>query len=479
MRIGGLDIGTTGCKISVYDEAGNFVKCEYAEYEVTRSGGLHEVDPAMIWDGVKRVVKNLDMPDLEAMAVTSFGETFVMLDADDKPCAPSMLYTDPRGREECEKTAERFGREYLAYLTGADPHEMYSLPKIMWIKNNMPAAYKATKRILLMQDYIVYMLTGRAQIDHSLAARTTCFDIKAKKWCDEILDFCGIDKTLFSTPVPSGTIAGNIKIELAKELNVSPYLKVISGCHDQIAAMTGANAYSSDEVMDGTGTVECVPVIMDEPPKDFSLYKCGYSFAPHINGKYACYVLSYCGGSTIKWFKDNFTDKSYDELNRNVKEEPTNLLIMPHFAGAATPYMDTAARAVMAGLTFEHTKTDIYKALMEGTAYEIAVNLDVLANFGVKPKTLIATGGGAKSDVWLQIKADVLNAEVIATDTEEVGAAGTAFLAGAAVGIYDKNTRLVKSRKTFYPNPKRHEFYSLQFKKYKKMYKLCKELYED
>ncbi len=476
MYIGGLDIGTSGCKIAVFDENGKFVKCEYTEYDVKRGGGLHEIDPVEIFTCVKKVISNLEIYDLAAIAVTSFGETFVMLDENDKPCAPSMLYTDPRGKEECDKISAHFGKEYLAYLTGAKPHEMYSLPKIMWVKNNLPEHYAAARRILLMQDYIVYMLTGNAQIDYSLAARTTCFDIENKCWSNEILDYCEIDPNLLSAPVPSGTDAGKVKADIAAELSVNPKLRIISGCHDQIAAMTGAGIFERGEVMDGTGTVECVPVVTDSVPKDFSLFECGFSFAPHINGKYACYALSYAGGATLKWFRDNFSDKSYAELDKTVGDTPTGLLIMPHFAGAATPYMDTGSKAAIIGLTFEHTKSDIYKALMEGTAHEIAVNIETLKKYSLVPQKLVATGGGARSAVWLQIKADVLGVPVAALDNREVGAAGTAYLAGKAIGIYPEGMRLASITAVYKPNKDKHKIYREQFKKYAKIYGMSKQI---
>ncbi|MDO5310517.1 MAG: FGGY-family carbohydrate kinase, partial [Clostridia bacterium] len=251
---------------------------------------------------------------------------------------------------------------------------------------------------------------------------------------------------------------------------------IVSGCHDQIAAMTGAGAFENSRVMDGTGTVECVPLIMDEVPNDMELYRCGYSVVPHINGKYACYVLSYTGGATLKWFRDSFSDLSYAEMDKQVSAEPTGLLIMPHFAGAATPYMDTGSKAAVLGLTFEHGKYDIYKALMEGTAYEIRVNTELLKDFGIEPKMLVATGGGANSDVWLQIKADVLGIPVTALDAGEIGAAGTAYLAGLAIGVYDEDMRLTSERCVFYPNEERHKIYCRNFEKYKKIYGAVREV---
>lgn len=476
MYIGGLDIGTSGCKIVLYDEKGDFVKSEYREYDVARSGGLHEIDPNALLDAAVEVLSAVSDYDISAIAVTSFGESFVMVDSEGKPLNQIMLYTDPRGSEECEALKKHFGEERLSYLTGTKPHEMYSLPKIMWLKANRPELYNRAAAILLIQDYVVYKLTGKRQIDYSLAARTACFDIKNKCWIDEMLDFCGIEKNLLSCPVPSGTAAGELTEAAAKVTGLGEKTVIVSGCHDQIAAMTGAGAFENSRVMDGTGTVECIPLIMDEAPENMELYRCGYSVVPHINGKYACYVLSYTGGATLKWFRDSFSDLSYAEMDKQVSAEPTGLLIMPHFAGAATPYMDTGSKAAVLGLTFEHGKYDIYKALMEGTAYEIKVNTELLKDFGIEPKMLVATGGGANSDVWLQIKADVLGVPVTALDAGEIGAAGTAYLAGLAIGAYDKDMRLTSERCVFRPDEERHKIYCRNYEKYKKIYGAVREV---
>ncbi len=480
MLVGGIDIGTSGCKVVLYNEKGEFVDSVYKEYNVKRDNGLHEIDANEIFSSVLCVLDGIKDKRVASIAVTSFGETFTMLDENDEPCAPSLLYTDPRGREECAALENKFGAESFAFKTGVVIHEMYSLPKIIWIKKNMPESYKRAKAILLMQDYIVYMLSGKRQIDYSLAARTAAFDIKNLTWADDILDFCGIDKNLLSTPVPSGTIAGAIKEDVAKKVGLPLDCKIVTGCHDQIAAITGAGAFEGDKVMDGTGTVECVPVVMDDVPRDFSLYKAGYAIVPHINGKYACYVLSYAGGATLKWFRDNFINKPYSELDKMIEgSSPSGLLITPHFAGAATPYMNTSAKASIVGLTFEHTALDIYRALMEGTAYEILLNLDIVSKYGIEPEMLIATGGGANSDIWLQIKADVLNIAVTALEGKEIGGAGTAFLAGRAIGLYKDNSAMIKVRKVFYPDAEKHEYYAKEFKKYRKIYGAVKEATDD
>ncbi len=470
MYVGGLDIGTTGCKVVLFDENGAEIRSAYQEYEVNRGNGLHEIDGNAIFAAVKTVFSKVACEEWKAVAVTSFGETFVMLDENDAPCAPSMLYTDPRGEEECAALIEKFGAEQMAYKTGAKVHSMYSMPKIMWIKKNMPENYEKVRHILLMQDFVVYMLSGVAQIDYSLAARTIAFDIQNKCWDEEILSFAGVDKALMSTPVPSGTAAGVIKPELAKELGLPEDLMIVSGCHDQIAAMTGSGVFDSSIAMDGTGTVECVPVVLDALPESYELYDLGYSFAPHINGKYACYVLSYAGGATLKWFRDNISGESYKELDNAAAEKPSGLLILPHFAGAATPYMNSASKAAIFGLTFEHSKIDIYRGLMEGTAYEIRLNCEVLERFGMAPNKLIATGGGARSNLWLQIKADILGMPITALEGEEIGAAGTAYLAGLAVGIYKDGIKTIRERKTFYPENRVKTYYDEEFAQYRRVY---------
>ncbi len=470
MYIGGLDIGTTGCKIVIFDEEGKQIKTAYREYSVKRSGGLHEVDTGAVYDSVKEVIAEVAHPDITAIGVTSFGESFVMYDKNDEALAPTMLYTDPRGQKECAELTEKFGAESLAFQTGTIPHEMYSISKIMWIKNNMPAEFARCSHILLMQDYIVYKLTGVRQIDYSLAARTGAFDVKEKCWIKEVLDYAGIDASVLSKPVPSGTAAGKIISEIAKELGLSDNVTIVSGCQDQIAALVGANVLNDGSAMDGIGTVECVPIVMSELPRDYSIYEGGYSVVPHINGNYACYILSYAGGATLKWFRDNIAKASYAELDAEVSDKPTDLLIMPHFAGAATPYMDTQSRAAILGLTFEHTKSDLYKALMEGTSYEILLNLMKMKDIGIDISSVTATGGGARSDIWLQIKADVFGIPVYSLDSTEIGAAGTAMLAGRAVGAYSETKKLVSEKKVFTPNAEKHEYYRSQYEKYAKIY---------
>lgn len=484
MYIGGLDVGTTGCKLTIYNECGEFIQNFYREYEINRHLGKQEINAEDIFEAVCSMLREgAAQYEIEAVGVTTFGETFVMLDSEDKALLPSMLYTDPRGGEECKALCDAMGEDTITKICGAKPHQMYSLPKILWIKNNLTEVFKKAKHILLMQDYIVYMLTGNAFIDYSLAARTMAFDIRNKCWSNEILSAAGIDKELLSTPVPPAHVAGEIKPELAKELGIKNSIKIVNAAHDQVSAAVGAGVLENGQAMDGTGTVECVVPVFDKVPENEQLYREGYAVVPFaIEGMYVCYALSYTGGAVIKWFRDKISaEKSYAVLDKSVKDEPTGILVMPHFAGGANPYMDIESKAAFLGLTLEHTSADIYKALMEGVTYEMMINVTHLESFGIVPEKLYATGGGAASEVWLQIKADILNRPVTAMSAKEVGACGTCMLVGVAMGVYkdlfEAKKYFVKEKKTFMP--RENSKYKKYFEAYKKIYGAVRPIIEE
>jgi len=477
MIIGGIDVGTTGCKLTAYDTCGELICQAYRTYEVSRNFGEHEIDAGIIFKAVCEIISEISSKcSLDALGITTFGETFVLLDEDDNPLFGSMLYTDPRGDKECEYLSKTLGEEKIMHITGTKPQNMYSLPKIMWIKNNCPEIFAKAKRILLMEDYIIYKLTGCAKIDYSLAARTMAFDIRKKCWSDEILNCAGVDKNLLSNPVEYFKGISDLKPSLCKKLGLKQGVKVINGAHDQVASAVGAGVLEVGGAVDGTGTVECVTPVFDHIPESKKLYDEGYCVVPYVSpGTYVCYALSFTGGAVIKWYKDNFAkESSYTELDSSAPARPTGLLVMPHFAGAANPYMDSGSKAVISGLTLETKPSDLYKALMEGVTYEIMVNIEHLETFGVEFNTLFATGGGASSPIWMQIKADILNRPVTSLTAKEVGACGTCMIAGVALGEFaDLNEAkkvFVKPGKTYYPNCDNSKIYKEYYEKYKKLY---------
>ena len=304
MKIAGLDIGTTGCKCTVFDENGSYLDKAYRDYPAKRTVGGHEIDISVIMDGVYASIREMagKYPDIAGIGVTSFGETFVCVDEAGKPLHPAMLYTDPRGKEECRELTEKLGERKIADITGLRPHEMYSISKIMWIKKHQPEVYHSARRILLMEDYVVYHLTGKVQIDYSLATRTMAFDIRKLCWSREIFEAAGIDSSLMAEPVPTGSTAGTVSLAAAEKTGLHPDTKVISVSHDQVAAAVGAGAFDGSVAVDGAGTVECLTPVYDRIPDIDVMYQGYFSVVPYIiPGKYVAYAFSYTGGALIQW----------------------------------------------------------------------------------------------------------------------------------------------------------------------------------
>lgn len=484
MAIAGLDIGSTGAKITVLSEDGVLLHEGYLDYAAKVHAGAHEVDAGSIFDAVKLLIACAAraVPDISSVGVTSFGESFVLLDARDDPLAPTMMYTDPRGVEEARLLGEVLGIDCIAELCGTEPHPMFSLPKLMWIVRHRPELFARTRRICLMADYVVYMLTGQRVIDHSLAARTMGLDIRTLTWSDELFGAAGVDPTLLSTPVPSGTDAGVIRSEVAAELGVSKSLRVAQCCHDQIAAAVGSGVLRPGLATDGAGTTQCVTPVFSGIPEGGLLQKHSYAVVPFATpGNYCVYAFSFTGGSLIRWFMKGFAgEKSYAELEAGMKDAPTGILALPHFAGAGTPYMDPGAQGAVVGLKLSHGPSDVYRALMEGIVYEMRINIDTLASAGIAIEALNASGGCAKSRLWLQMKADILGLPIRRMSTDEAGTVGGIMLTGVATGAYrdlsQAREALVRVVETFEPRAAMHDAYENHYHRYQKLYRAVRPL---
>lgn len=499
MKIAGLDIGTTGCKCTVFDEAGKYLGRAYREYRRQRKVGTQEIDVSVIMDAVYECIGEMAdvYKDIAGIGVTSFGETFVCVDEAGTPLCPAMLYTDPRGEEECKELCEKLGERHIAEITGLRPHEMYSISKMMWIKKYKADVYEKTAHIFLMEDYVVYHLTGKKQIDYSLATRTMAFDISELTWSKEVFEAAGIEMSLMSMPVPIGTSAGEITRETAEKTGLAPETKIVSISHDQVAAAVGAGAFDSSVAVDGAGTVECLTPIYDGIPDMEAMYQGYFSVVPYvIPGKYVAYSFSYTGGALLQWCIDTMAKaekemaleekcsvNTYLEnlyLKENGEEPLEHLMVLPHFAGAATPYMDSGSKGVILGLDTETTVTDIYRGCMEGIVYEMYLNLQALKPSGVHFEKLNATGGGARSQVLMQMKADVLNLPITALKTVDAGTVGSAMLTGIALGRFENleeaSSYMVEETNVYEPRPEMHEKYMKHFERYKEIYKAVRPL---
>lgn len=522
MKIAGLDIGTTGCKCTVFNEKGNYLGKAYRDYPVVRAMGSHEIDISTIMEGVYAVIREMaaKFPDIAGLGVTSFGETFVLTDGEGNPLHPAMLYTDPRGAEECRELKEKMGEKNIARITGLRPHEMYSISKLMWMKKHHPDIYKKASHAFLMEDYVIFHLTGKAQIDYSLASRTMAFDICRLDWSEQMLEAAGIDRELFSACVPTGSIAGTIRPEVAAKTGLQEKTQIVSVSHDQVAAAVGAGAFDAKIAVDGAGTVECLTPIYEEMPDIDKMYEGYFSVVPYVfPGTYVAYAFSYTGGALIQWCVETFAgekreqgisvnellereylEKHSEGLGRHTQDisensddpsghiedlgsctdGPSGMLVLPHFAGAATPYMDTGSKGAILGLTTASTAADIYRGCMEGVVYEMYLNYQALAGSGICFEKLNATGGGAHSAVWMQMKADVLNLPITALKTVDAGTVGCAMLTGVAIGIFRDLKKaaelMVEETITYKPRQQIHKKYMQVYERYRKVYDAVRPL---
>ncbi len=493
MKIAGLDIGTTGCKCTLFDEMGQYLDRAYRDYSVQRAVNGHEVDVSVIMDSVYEVLREMayKYPDIAGIGITSFGETFVMTDKTGEPLHAAMLYTDPRGANENQELIAALGDKNIAAITGLRPHEMYSISKIMWLKKYQPKTFQAAEYIFLMEDYVVYHLTGKRQIDYSLASRTMAFDIQQLTWSKEIFDAAGIDIGLMSEPVPTGTDAGVIRLSSSLRIGLKQFVHIVSVSHDQIAAAVGAGAFDASVAVDGAGTVECITPIFDSLPDVNVMYNGYFSIVPYvIPGKYAAYAFSYTGGALMQWCVDTVAKKekelarqqecSINEYLEKAGKSPTGLLVLPHFAGAATPYMDVGSKGAILGLTMTTTAAELYRGCMEGVVYEMLLNIEALTGAGCCFTKMHATGGGAHSREWMQMKADMLNIPITVMKTVDAGTVGCAMLTGIAIGLFENLENavncMVQEAETFVPRNDMHEKYLKIYERYQKVYKVVRPL---
>ena len=485
-----IDVGTTCCKCQLFSERGEILEYFSEEYGFLTVDGRNYIDTAKILSCLKSMISKIaEKHEISSFCVSSLGESFVLLDKDDKLIFPPMLYTDERGSDEADLISSKIGAEKAFEITGVFPHSMYSLSKLLWIKNNHGEIYEKADKLMLVGEYVGYMLSGKRVIDYSLASRTGAFDIEKLEFSKEILDEFNIPISLFSRPLRAGAVVGEIRQELKNELNIKGNPVLVLGSHDQICASLGAGALKDGDAVDGMGTVECITALFSKKADNHAMGRQGYPCVPYaVEGMYCTYILNFSCGSVINWFKKKIMHSHkgddadfFTYIEKNIPSTPSGLLVLPYFGGAATPYQDILARGAIWGLTSETEDSVLYKALMEGLAMEMRLNAETVKNYSIELSNLIATGGGANSEKWLQIKADIQGLPIKVLRSSEGGLCGCAMLSAVALGgaesIETAKDIFVKYTKEFYTNEESREKYAPYYEKYKKLYHITKELY--
>jgi xylulokinase len=393
---------------------------------------------------------------------------------------------DTRASKQARWWGETLGKERIFQITGMPLHPMYTVNKLMWLRQHDPAVYDAANRFLCMQDFIFHQLGLTPTMDRSLAVRTMAFDVTRLDWSEEILSLAQLDVERMSRVWLSGQVIGEIAPAVAETLGLAPGAVGVTGAHDQHAGALGCGAIAEGIAMDSTGTVECVAVPSPRLVLDAALMESNLPLAPSIMpGSYLVLGYSSTGGALLRWYRDNFAAAELQEAERSGQDVydlilqqatpgPSPVLILPHFVGAGTPSMDAESKGAILGLDLSTTRGQIIKAIPDSVSYEVKQSVDAMEAAGIAVRELRAFGGGAKSPLWLQTKADIYGKPVLAMDVSEAPALGVALLAGVATRVFssieDGVAHMVRIGPTYAPDLRVHERYMERFRVFQQVY---------
>jgi xylulokinase len=491
MNLIGLDIGTSGCKATVFDADGHLLGSASREYAVNMPHpGWAEQDAERVWQlacaAIHQVLSVTNTHQAAAVGLSVQGEAVMPVDAQGDPLRPAILGMDTRTGEQNAWLDQHFSGEYLFHQTGMPLHTINTLPKLLWIKQNEPQIWRAATHFRLYEDFFIARLCGTARISRCLASRTQMYDLADDRWSSQILEAIGLDTTRLSAVSPSGTPVGEMRPDLAEEWGLRNRPLVVTGGHDQACGALGVGLVRPGLSLVSTGTAEVVEVALASPALTEPLRRGNISVYAHtVPGLYLAMTLNHSGGLLLRWFRDTFCQEeirqaamqgsdTYDLIFGGLSPDPSPLLLLPHFSGSGTPTFDTASKGALIGLTFSSTRDDLAKAILDGLTFELRYNLEVLRQGGVKIDELRAIGGGARSKLWLQLKADVTSLPVVAPSITEAASWGAAMLAGFGAGLFTNLSQTAQSalrfEQRFEPDPQRARSYDERYRLYLDLY---------
>jgi xylulokinase len=451
----GLDIGITGCKAVAFTPTGEALAQAYREYRLRQPyPGWMELDPEEVWEAVALVIRQTATAEavttrpITALSISTHGESVVPLDARDRPLCGFISAIDTRAAKQARWWAEHVGKERIYRITGMPLHPMYTVNKLMWLRASDPATYDAAHRFVCMADFIIGRLGLPPTLDYTLAARTMAFDVNRLAWSDEILALAQVDVGKLSRLLSPGVVIGEVTASVAQAVGLPPHVCVVTGGHDQPCGALGCGAISEGVSMDSTGTVECVGLASPRLVLRDELLASNLPTAPHTApGMYLTLGWTATAGALLRWYRDQFARFEqqeaarqgvdvYDLMLAEAEPGPSPVLVLPHFVGSGTPALDAASKGAIVGLDLSTTRGQILKGILEGVSYETRLSLEAMAAAGIVVNELRAYGGGARSPLWLQTKADIFGKPVVAMDVAQAPCLGAAILAGAATGVF-------------------------------------------
>lgn len=451
MRFMGIDMGTSGCKAVVFDEKWGVVCQAYEEYGMYMPGeNMLELDGELVWEKIARVIRRAnevtDEP-VTALAISAVGDIIIPVDQNGNSLRNAIVDFDFRGEEEIKEFTEQFGLERFYQITGMPPVYLGSLAKILWIQKQEPCLFEKTARWATFEDFILQKMGLPPVASYSEASRTMLFDIRNRDWSAQILKAAGLKRGRLPSAAESGTLVGTVPGYIRDQLGFSGEVLAAAGGHDMVCAAVGAGIDEREPgtAVDIAGTIEGIVVPLAKP--NTSMEMCRRFFPCYVGLRgYVTFAVNLTAGCVVRWYRDELAADEYRSCRENGGNfyefmqrgvdvgRPGSVYLIPHFSGSGNPFFDAKAKGAVYGLTLETDRADLGRAVVEGLAYELRMQLEAYEKAGIQIRVLRAVGGGSSIDRQLQLKANVTGKIIVKCSVTEASAMGAAVYAAIAAG---------------------------------------------
>ncbi|WP_076655407.1 xylulokinase [Lactiplantibacillus plantarum] len=459
----GIDLGTSAVKVSAIDRQGRVVAQASAGYTLQQPHpGYNEQNPEDWVTQTTQAIHELlqqsaiESNQIEGLSYSGQMHGLVLLDGEANVLRPAILWNDTRTTTQCRELEAQFGDEFIK-ITGNRPLEGFTLPKLLWVKENEPDIWEQAKTFLLPKDYLRYRMTGKLAMDMSDATGTVLLDIATSQWSEILCKELDIPLTLCPPLIDSTAYVGHVNQTYARLSGLSINTKVFGGAADNAAGAVGAGILSSDKALVSIGTSGVVLKYEDDVQTDYRgvlQYEC-HAFPR----KYYSMGVTLAAGYSLNWFKQTFApNENFETVVTTAKQSTigaNGLLFAPYIVGERAPYADAAIRGSFIGVDGSHQRSDFVRAVLEGIIFSFEDLIRLYQHNGADFKTIVSIGGGAKSALWLQIQADIFNCKVVSLKNEQGPGMGAAMIAATGLGwfktLVDCAQTFVHYGKTYYP----------------------------
>ncbi len=447
MNLLGIDVGTTSLKAVCFDESGTRLAETNIDYILDAHEDLVEFDPKEYIRIMHQAIDQIGARvKIDAISIDTQGETMILTDETGEPTMPAIVWLDNRATAEAEEIARHFGQEKIYRVTG-QPETTGGWPgcKLLWVQRNLPQVWQKTKKIFLLEDWLLWNLSGEFVTEPTLQSSSIYLDITKKDWWDEMLDYINVPRSMLPRIVPSATRVGSFG-------NVA----VVTGALDQIAGAIGVGVVDENIVSEMTGTIMAICVVTDTiPPFDPNSKIPCHLHA--VEGKFVSLLWSSTAGMALKWFRNSFSEslsfRELDDLAEQAGPGAGGVTMLPYLCGSTMPVYNPDARGAFWGLTLAHGRGHLARAILEAVAFTLKDDLECI---GAKCDEIRITGGGATSPLWSQIKSDVTGLRLATLKEKESACLGSAILAGVGCGIYpsveEACKKIVQTKKIYSPS---------------------------